>query len=81
MAGVATWARRTSWRWFRGGARWPTWQSRERPAAVEAWQIIELRERGLTDSGVHDAVAVVAYFNFANRLVEGLHIPIQTPTT
>ena len=30
-----------------------------------------LRAAGLSDGGIHDATAIVAYFNFVNRLAEG----------
>ena len=49
------------------------------PADVREGQVARLRGDGLTDAGIHDAVAVIAYFNFVNRLAEGLHIPLEAP--
>jgi uncharacterized peroxidase-related enzyme len=50
-----------------------------RPAEVHETDVAALRRNGLSDAGVHDAVAVTAYFNFVNRLAEGVHIPIEPP--
>ncbi|MEX2180885.1 MAG: peroxidase-related enzyme [Gemmatimonadaceae bacterium] len=49
----------------------------ERPAAVREPDVQRLREFGLSDAGVHDAVAIIAYFNYVNRLAEGLHVPLE----
>jgi alkylhydroperoxidase family enzyme len=32
----------------------------------------ELRAGGLTDSEIHDAVQVISYFNYINRLADAL---------
>jgi uncharacterized peroxidase-related enzyme len=37
-----------------------------------------LRAAGLSDRGIHDAAAIVAYFNFVNRLAEGLGVTLET---
>ncbi len=37
----------------------------------------ELREAGLTDRGIHDAAAVVAYYNFVNRIALGLGVELE----
>ncbi|MDE3152817.1 MAG: peroxidase-related enzyme [Gemmatimonadota bacterium] len=47
------------------------------PAAVTDEQVRRLRDQGLTDAGVHDVVAITAYFNFVNRMAEGLALPIE----
>jgi uncharacterized peroxidase-related enzyme len=49
----------------------------ERPASIAESDLQRLRDHGLTDAGVHDAVAIIAYFNFVNRLAEGFHIPLE----
>ena len=36
--------------------------------------ILSLRARGFDDRAIHDATQVVAYFNYINRLAEGLHV-------
>jgi alkylhydroperoxidase family enzyme len=33
-----------------------------------------LRGHGLTDAGFHDAIQVVAFFNYINRIAEGVGI-------
>ena len=50
-----------------------------RPAELSETDVAGLREQGLSDSGVHDVVAVTAYFNFVNRLAEGVNIPLEPP--
>ncbi len=37
----------------------------------------ELKNQGITESGVLDAVLVVAYFNFVNRIVLSLNIELE----
>lgn len=53
----------------------------ERPSGVREQEVHRLRDEGLSDAGVHDAVAVIAYFNFVNRLAEGFHVPLEEPVT
>lgn len=48
-----------------------------RPAELSETDVAGLREQGLSDSGVHDVVAVIAYFNFVNRLAQGVNIPLE----
>ncbi len=45
-----------------------------RPAADAAPQIEALRGAGWTDSAIHDAIQVVAYFNYINRIAEAVGI-------
>lgn len=33
-----------------------------------------LRAHGLTDAGIHDAIQVVAFFNYINRIAEAVGI-------
>lgn len=39
--------------------------------------IARLRNHGLSDRGVLEAVQVTAYFNFVNRLVDGLGVSLE----
>lgn len=48
------------------------------PARVAAEDLASLRAAGLGDRGIHDAVAVVAYFNFVNRLAQGLGVALES---
>ena len=44
------------------------------PAAVGAADIDELRTQGWDDAAIHDAIQVIAYFNYINRIAEGVGI-------
>lgn len=33
-----------------------------------------LRSLGLTDSAIHDAIQVVSYFNYINRIADGVGV-------
>ena len=37
----------------------------------------DLRIEGLSDAAIHDAAAIVAYFNFVNRLALGLGVELE----
>lgn len=47
------------------------------PHAVVARDLTPLREAGLSDRGIHDLATVVAYFNFVNRIAEGLGVALE----
>jgi len=36
-----------------------------------------LRAAGLSDSAIHDAACVVAYYNYVNRLASGLGVELE----
>lgn len=44
------------------------------PASVGAGDIDELRRHGLDDADVHDAIQVIAYFNYINRVADAVGI-------
>ena len=44
------------------------------PAAIGAADIETLREQGLDDPAIHDAIQVIAYFNYINRVAEAVGI-------
>jgi len=44
------------------------------PAAVAAADVDALRRHGLDDAAVHDAIQVIAYFNYINRVADGIGI-------
>ncbi|HIE21424.1 MAG TPA: peroxidase [Acidimicrobiia bacterium] len=44
------------------------------PGAVDAADIDLLREAGFDDAGISSAVQVTAYFNYINRVAEGLGV-------
>ncbi len=47
------------------------------PDAVGEADVTALRSRGLGDATIHDAACVVAYFNFVNRIAEGLGVQLE----
>ncbi len=51
--------------------------TREPARMVEA-DVARLRAAGLSDRGIHDTAAIVGYFNFVNRLAEGLGVALET---
>ena len=42
------------------------------PTAVGAPDADALRAHGLDDAAIHDVIQVVAYFNYINRIAEGV---------
>ena len=40
-----------------------------------------LRHRGLDDRGIHDAVQVISYFNYINRVADALGVDPETDLT
>ena len=48
------------------------------PATVDADDIAGLRAAGLDDAGISSAIQVIAYFNYINRIAEGLGVPVET---
>ena len=48
-----------------------------RPGAMTAEDLAELRALGLDDTGLHDALQVIAYFNYINRVADALHVDLE----
>lgn len=46
----------------------------EAPASVGAADADVLRAHGWDDRAIHDAIQVVAYFNYINRIAEGVGV-------
>jgi uncharacterized peroxidase-related enzyme len=44
------------------------------PAAVEGEDVDELRRQGWSDPAIHDAIQVVSYFNYVNRVADAVGI-------
>lgn len=47
------------------------------PADVGPSDIARLREAGFDDEGISSATQVIAYFNYINRIAEGLGVPAE----
>jgi alkylhydroperoxidase family enzyme len=41
---------------------------------MEEANVDALRDAGWSDEGIHDACQIVAYFNFINRIADGLGV-------
>ena len=44
------------------------------PSACDQSDVDELRKLGWSDRAIHDAVQVCSYFNYINRIAEGLGV-------
>ena len=47
------------------------------PAECAESDIAELRRVGWSERAIHDAVQVVAYFNYVNRVADGLGVEVE----
>jgi alkylhydroperoxidase family enzyme len=47
------------------------------PQALTAEDHRPLRENGLTDKDIHDAVQVIAYFNYITRIADALGTDLE----
>jgi len=46
-------------------------------SSIRAADIEELRQHGFDDRAITSATQVVAYFNYINRIAEGLGVPVE----
>ena len=46
----------------------------QRPQDSTAADIDQLRQHGFDDRGIHDAVQIIGYFNYINRVAEALGV-------
>jgi alkylhydroperoxidase family enzyme len=44
------------------------------PASVSADDVGRLRDHGWSDAGIHDAIQVISYFNYINRVADAVGI-------
>jgi uncharacterized peroxidase-related enzyme len=49
-------------------------QMTHQPASVTQADVHVLRETGSSDAAIHDAIQVVAYFNYINRVADAVGI-------
>jgi uncharacterized peroxidase-related enzyme len=48
-----------------------------KPSSVKDSDVQELRDKGFTDRAILDICQITAYFNFVNRLAEGLGVELE----
>ncbi len=48
------------------------------PWEMEPEDAARLRDAGFDDRGIHDICAIAAYFNFVNRVADGLGVELET---
>lgn len=48
------------------------------PWDVNEEDVLKLREVGFDDKGIHDICSIAAYFNFVNRIANGLGVKLET---
>ncbi|MFK5956637.1 MAG: hypothetical protein QM477_09355 [Planctomycetota bacterium] len=47
------------------------------PGSMQEADVLRLRDLGWSDLEIHDACQVVAYFNYVNRLADGLGVDLE----
>ncbi len=47
------------------------------PHAVEAGDVEALREHGFDDTAIHDIAHVTSYYNYVNRMADGLGVELE----
>jgi len=47
------------------------------PQSMTRADVEKLREAGLSDRAIHDATQVIAFFNYINRVADGLGIDLE----
>ncbi len=48
-----------------------------RPQQMTESDVVSLRAAGIPDAGIHDAAVITAYFNFVNRVAQGLGVALE----
>ena len=52
-----------------------------RPGAMTETDADALRDAGFDDVQIHDAIQVIAYFNYINRVADGVHVELEPEMT
>lgn len=47
------------------------------PAAMCAADVLSLRSAGFEDGSIHDAIQVVSYFNYINRIADAVDVELE----
>ena len=51
------------------------------PGAMAESDIDLLRAQGFDDHSIHDAIQVIAYFNYINRVADAVHVDLEPEMT
>ena len=47
------------------------------PSAMSEPDVQGLRELGFDDLAIHDAIQVISYFNYINRIADAVHVDLE----
>ncbi len=47
------------------------------PAGMTQADVVALRDHGFDDRAIHDAAQTIAYFNYINRIADGLGVDLE----
>ena len=47
------------------------------PALMQRADLVPLREVGFDDTAIHDAIQVIGYFNYINRVADAVHVDLE----
>lgn len=50
----------------------------QHPEKMSEADVVTLRDIGLDDRAIHDATQVISYFNYINRIADGLGVEPET---
>lgn len=48
-----------------------------RPQEMTEADVVALRDLGLDDVAIHDAIQVISYFNYINRIADATHVDLE----
>jgi uncharacterized peroxidase-related enzyme len=48
-----------------------------RPREMKSDDVDRLRAAGFDDLAIHDAIQVVSYFNYINRVADAIHVDVE----
>ena len=51
------------------------------PASMNEMDVEALRQVDLDDESIHDAIQVVSYFNYINRIADAVHVDLEPEMT
>jgi uncharacterized peroxidase-related enzyme len=51
------------------------------PSRMAEEDVESLREAGFDDEQIHDAIQVIAYFNYINRVADAVHVDLEPEMT